>query len=588
MSYWTSFIGLLCNFPYDQDQCRREFINAMKAYYIGNTSEMKYVEDFENQYQSDRAIWWYTRDTFIYRILNKALRQHNVELLFLCGFFVQDIYKQLNNIYEQHKSDRAGNDHVVQVYRGQLISRRELARFQLEPAYIGVNSFFSTTLNRALASLYTGPSEKTDEFQSVLFGIELNLYHDLCLPFGDISSFSSFPNESEVLFMVGTRFIVDKVDNRKLHYDDIEHKWKVKLKLQCNDYLKDYRDLQRSTRRKTLKACVDVLLSHRFMLVMESSDVTGLIFQKLVFYFPDEQNWISAIESHCLARHQFFRQNKYPESLSAYEQALQLWLKYQHDVSNNDEILCTIDIGHLHKEIGFYYKRIPSDQQLANKHYDLAISSYKSTMHNDNLSVSTTDENEEIVDISYYIADIYGNYKTEVSQNDNERTQNCLLAIEYLEKHICDLMKVRSVRRLVLAERLKYLATLYQSTLIHDKAVYNFDRALELYRELQQESNGNLNEINNICDKLIKICSVEQRQDYNLVLKYRLIQQEYLITENNKKSNGHDKMELLARNYDDLACTYTALNQLDLAHQNRDLASELYKKISGSHKKNSD
>ena len=63
------------------------------------------------------ALWWYTRESFIYRILNKALRIQNIDLLFLFRFYIRDIEQQL------HKNRYQSS---VRVYRGQLMSHEEL------------------------------------------------------------------------------------------------------------------------------------------------------------------------------------------------------------------------------------------------------------------------------------------------------------------------------------------------------------------------------------------------------------------------------------------------------------------------------
>ena len=32
------------------------------------------IDEFENTYSPDKSLWWYTRESFVYKILNKALR----------------------------------------------------------------------------------------------------------------------------------------------------------------------------------------------------------------------------------------------------------------------------------------------------------------------------------------------------------------------------------------------------------------------------------------------------------------------------------------------------------------------------------
>ncbi|CAM4852394.1 unnamed protein product, partial [Rotaria magnacalcarata] len=84
---------------------------------------------------SNQAVWWYTRDSFVYRLLNKALRVQNIDLLFLFRFFIRDIEVQL----KQYQCSS-----LVRVYRGQLMSTDELDQLKMSLGeYISVNSFFS-------------------------------------------------------------------------------------------------------------------------------------------------------------------------------------------------------------------------------------------------------------------------------------------------------------------------------------------------------------------------------------------------------------------------------------------------------------
>ncbi len=68
--------------------------------------------EFENQYSANKALWWYTRESFLYKMLNKALRVQNIEVLFLFRFVIVDIYQQLKE--NQCQSS-------VRVYRGQVL-----------------------------------------------------------------------------------------------------------------------------------------------------------------------------------------------------------------------------------------------------------------------------------------------------------------------------------------------------------------------------------------------------------------------------------------------------------------------------------
>jgi tetratricopeptide (TPR) repeat protein len=175
---------------------KNDLISLCKEQYKGNPHELSIINDFEKNYTSYRAIWWYTRQSFLYRLLNKALRVQNVDLIYLFRFFIRDINHQLKELNTCSTP--------IHVYRGQLMVNDELQILKDSIGkYISINSFFSTSLNRDLALVF---SRDSNHCERVLFEIEANPQTNDGKLFADISTYSYFPDESEVLFMLGSIF----------------------------------------------------------------------------------------------------------------------------------------------------------------------------------------------------------------------------------------------------------------------------------------------------------------------------------------------------------------------------------------------
>lgn len=47
--------------------------------------------NFKKMYSSEKALWWYTRQSFLYRLLNKALRIQDIDAFYLFRFLIHDI-----------------------------------------------------------------------------------------------------------------------------------------------------------------------------------------------------------------------------------------------------------------------------------------------------------------------------------------------------------------------------------------------------------------------------------------------------------------------------------------------------------------
>jgi len=172
----------------------------------------------------------YTRQTFFYSALNKALRQQKIEILLHMRFFINDICDQLYAL--KHAQPQT----PIRTYRGQLISTEELANFEKSiNQSVLMKSFFSTTTDRNLAVFVLGDAAQQLErwhvhhrisLKRVLFIIDADpsKANDR-IPFADISSKSYFPEEQETLFMAGSIFRVLDIrfdENEKIHLITME------------------------------------------------------------------------------------------------------------------------------------------------------------------------------------------------------------------------------------------------------------------------------------------------------------------------------------------------------------------------------
>ncbi|CAF1197322.1 unnamed protein product [Adineta steineri] len=199
---------------------KNELINLCENEYKGNCIELNNLHTFQQDYSLDKVLWWYTRESFFYKTLNAALRTQNIHMIFLFRSFIYDIYRQLQK-YQSKK--------FVGVYRCQLMSIDELDGLKNNIGqYISINSMFSTSKQRTTALFYLGDITTKIDSERVLFEIDADPKIVTTKPFADISKHSDFPNESEVLFMIGSIF---RLNNIKRNGDQI---WIIKMTL-CND-----------------------------------------------------------------------------------------------------------------------------------------------------------------------------------------------------------------------------------------------------------------------------------------------------------------------------------------------------------------
>ncbi|CAF1165088.1 unnamed protein product [Adineta ricciae] len=213
------------------EQDKKELIKRVQKEYEGNGFELDNIREFQESYSPSDAIWWYTRDTFFFKTLNGVLRTENLHMIFLFRSYIADIQHQL----KRHQVRKA-----VRVYRGQLISKNELKKLQQScEQFIFINSFFSTSVNDESARRFLCGNDVSENLERVLFEIHADCQTAATKPFANIQSLSDYPDEEEVLFMIGSIFRLKSV----LRSND-EDMWIVRMTL-CSENDSSLQDVLR-------------------------------------------------------------------------------------------------------------------------------------------------------------------------------------------------------------------------------------------------------------------------------------------------------------------------------------------------------
>ncbi|CAF0724202.1 unnamed protein product, partial [Didymodactylos carnosus] len=108
------------------DESKMEMLTECESYYRDNAKELEKINDFRLNYSSDAAVSWYTRDSFVYRLLNKALRTRDIDIIFKFRFFIADLYRQLQKEYSKFMERFTDHEYFLTVYRGQHLKADEL------------------------------------------------------------------------------------------------------------------------------------------------------------------------------------------------------------------------------------------------------------------------------------------------------------------------------------------------------------------------------------------------------------------------------------------------------------------------------
>ncbi|CAF3532636.1 unnamed protein product [Rotaria socialis] len=241
------FFNILLHIPLDKNVAKQDMIAECRLYYNNNPAELKKIDEFENDYSPEMAIKWYTRDSFVYRLVNKALRTLNIDIIFKFRFLIIDLHQQLKQYhtnYIQSVSIMNPKRVMHKVYRSQHMGISKLEKLKTSVGnLICSNSFFSTTDDCLIAQAFVAGSCSSE---LILFEIEIpdSYYQNdfdalkVSCPFLKIEKLGQFEAENEVIFSLGALFRIESIEQ----YDI----WYVRLKFEGekDELTSDFHELE--------------------------------------------------------------------------------------------------------------------------------------------------------------------------------------------------------------------------------------------------------------------------------------------------------------------------------------------------------
>ncbi|CAF4530558.1 unnamed protein product [Rotaria socialis] len=94
--WYHLFLLAISHQPQYIEKSYREILKESRIYFKGNRCMLKQIDDFAQIYNSYNAIHAYTRDTFLYRIINHALRTQNIGIIKTFSRFITDLHSELH------------------------------------------------------------------------------------------------------------------------------------------------------------------------------------------------------------------------------------------------------------------------------------------------------------------------------------------------------------------------------------------------------------------------------------------------------------------------------------------------------------
>ncbi|CAF4199498.1 unnamed protein product [Rotaria sordida] len=192
--------------------------NDLSIKYQNEEVQLNSINDFENNCTLDDALYWYTKEPFVYKLVNKAFRTRNVDLICRFRYFIILLHRRLKELSIQQQKIN-----YTIVYRAQTLRKNDLETLKSNIGnLISTNTIMSTTRNKNVADMFLDATAEIN----VIFKINIENATDyIFYTFADISEFSQYPQEEETLFFPGSVFHIDSVEKEN------NSTWIIKLTL---------------------------------------------------------------------------------------------------------------------------------------------------------------------------------------------------------------------------------------------------------------------------------------------------------------------------------------------------------------------
>ncbi|CAF0761669.1 unnamed protein product [Adineta steineri] len=368
--YTQLFKEILLDMEYDR-KAIKDLAVCCREVFNGNTSELKFINEFERDYDSQQAIWWYTRECFTYKMLNQALRLMDADIIINMGFFLRDVHQQIQQLHEQQVNSYGRKPFIV--YRGQGLMKPDFEKLQkAKGGLMSFNNFLSTSKAKEVSLGFAGRASSKPDTVGILFIMSIDPRLK-STPFACIIELSYFKaQEEEILFSMHTVFRVSAIKQ----IDEKGQLYQVELELTSDD------DQQLRSLADRIREEVDVCSGWerlgKLLLTTGQFNKAEELYNVLLEQTSDESE--KAIYYHHVGfvKHQ---QGDYEKAIWYYEEALEICQKTlpsnHRDLAtsyNSIGLVCD-NMGEYSKALSYYEKALKIRQRtLPSNHPDLAQS----------------------------------------------------------------------------------------------------------------------------------------------------------------------------------------------------------------------
>ena len=186
--------------PKEPDLLAKEkMVNFFRREYSENSAQLKLIDEFERDYDSSKAIWWLTRPCFISKMISRALRVPEPDILYKTRSFIQDVHQQLKSAEQNVTMTLYLADNTSPAFIDKM--RRERGNLIILPCFVSASSDKQVAWSKVV--------ESNSRTTRVLFEMEMNSVNHVS---ANVDTLSYGGTQSEVLISFGSVFRVTTIE----------------------------------------------------------------------------------------------------------------------------------------------------------------------------------------------------------------------------------------------------------------------------------------------------------------------------------------------------------------------------------------
>ncbi len=226
--YTQIFKEILLEMEHDK-KSMGDLVAHCRGLYENNEAELTIISEFKNDYQPESAIWWYSRECFLYQMLNRALRTLEGDTIIKMGFFIRDLHQQITDFYQKQIGNYPEKSFIV--YRGQGLSNTDFEKLKkTKRGLMSFNSFLSTSTKRKVSLRFANEALTKTDTVGILFKMSIDTSIS-STPFASIQDVSYIDTEAEIVFSMHTVFRIGDINK----FDNNGSLYQVDLELTADD-----------------------------------------------------------------------------------------------------------------------------------------------------------------------------------------------------------------------------------------------------------------------------------------------------------------------------------------------------------------